>query len=109
MRADSLTAEDWKLRNSQLEEHLLSRKTALDSAYRQRNATRLLDVLSAGVNAVFGDVNRTKSGNGEKLPPFQTYCKRNKHHPDYPALISAIQQGDNEQIRATMRKMSQDG
>ena len=109
LRVDHLSKEDWIEKDEQMRVFVDDNKTGIQNSIAQNNGTRLLDIISRGIEKVFHKENRTKKKETEPIDPFLLFCKRHKEHPEYPILINAIQEDNFEQVHRSMELMSRDG
>ena len=117
LKINDLTMEDWQAKNLQFLKYWDDNQLRVRNAVRLTNPTRLLDVIYQGLRKIFADQlrvskkkKRRSSTEQPKGPsPFQLFCKRNLSHPDYPALIRAVQQADTPLATQIMDRMSRDG
>ena len=114
-RVRDLRPEDWLASNTKLESLLLGSADRLAHADRTANVTRFLDILMGDVKEALGEHCRKNKkrdgGTGAAVPhePFREFCAKNKGHPEYPVLMKAIIDSDQETATQTMQRMSRDG
>ena len=120
LKINDLTPEDWQIKDMQFQEFWDNNHRKVQNAIRYKNPTRLLDILYQGLRQIFAEQMQAPKGrkkkkdqenekSGKKLSPFQVFCKRHKSHPDYPAMISAVQRQDAPLATRLMGDISRDG
>ena len=116
LKINDLTVEDWQAKDIQFLEFWNSNHLRVRNSTQLKNPTRLLDIIYQGLRLIFADQMRApkkKRNKSKEQPaptsPFQIFCKRNLSHPDYPALIRAVQQADAPLTTQIMDRMSLDG
>ena len=111
LKINHLEAEDWVIKNDQFQQFCTENWSKIANSVRNKNPLTLLTLIHRGLQKTFKDCQR-KSKETQPAPersPFHQFCRRRRHHPDYPILISAVQQMDMQQASRIMTGMSRDG
>ena len=101
---------NWPTQDSQFCEYWESSRPKILNAIQQGNPTRLLDLITKGLQQILADCMQPpeKDKPITKPAPLLLFCKRRRKHPDYPELISAIQRADTQRASREMDRMSRD-
>ena len=111
LQINNLTQPEWVEKNQQFQEYWEGCKASAVIAIQQNNPTRLLDLITKGLQRIF-TIRRKDPAKDRLVPrpaPLLTFCKRHLKHPDYPMLISAIQRNDSKATNRVMCNMTRDG
>ena len=87
LRVSQLEPARWAEKDASMSEFLSEHHNQIQTANKNSNPTRILDIAAQGIRQCLADQYRRATGVPTQPDPSQLFCKRHVADPEYPGLI----------------------